>query len=176
MRLAIPFLIGAGLCALTGCSGLISLNPFAPDNLVIQNPALPGVWSDSDSTVIIKARDRGYSITMVSRDKNDGTLNFTAQLFGAGNAEILDLVSADDKDPFRIAVHTPVRIWVDEHTLKFAYLDSKWLRAQARAQLPVQEMGDRTLITAPADALTKFLLLNGGDDRAYEGTPEVLER
>ena len=82
----------------------------------------------------------------------------------------------DDDDPFRIAVHTPVRIWVDEHTLKFIWLDSKWLRARAREQLAAQDMGDRLLITSPGDALTKFLLLNGGDDRAYEGTPSLLER
>ena len=176
MRLAVTLLIGAGLCALTGCSGLISLNSFAPDGLLVQNPLLPGVWSDSDSIVIIKAMDRGYTITMVPRDKNDGTLTFNAQLFGAGNAEILDLVPADDKDPFRIAVHTPVRIRVDEHTLKFSYLDSKWLRARAREQLAAQDTGDRVLITAPGDAVTKFLLLNGGDDRAYEGTPSLLER
>jgi hypothetical protein len=37
-------------------------------------------------------------------------------------------------------------------------------------------MGDRLLITSPGDAVMKFILLNGGDDRAYEGKREELVR
>jgi hypothetical protein len=162
------------MAVLSGCSNVISVNGFAPDNLTVQNPALPGVWAGDDSVFIVKAKDRGYTIAMVEKGKN--TANFEARLFRAGNAEILDLQPAGDEDPFQLPVHTPVRIWVDEHTLKFAWLDSLWMRKAAREQLATQDRGDRLLITSPSDAVMKFVLLNGSDDRAYEGKREQLVR
>ena len=103
MRLAITLLIpAAGLCALTGCSGLISLNSFAPDGLLVQNP-LPAGSLVRQQTVSSSSRPwiAATRLRWCRATKNDGTLTFNAQLFGAGNAEILDLVPADDKDPFR---------------------------------------------------------------------------
>ena len=158
---------------LSGCSNVASVNGFAPDNLTVQNPALPGVWADDDTTFVIKAKDRAYTIAMIEKG---GTTSFEAKLFQAGNAEILDLVPAGGDDPFHLPLHTPVRIWVDDRSLKFAWLDSKWLRKTIREQLTAQDLGDRVLITAPADVLTKFLLLNGADDRAYENKPAELTR
>jgi hypothetical protein len=158
---------------LSGCSNLISVNGFAPENLTVQNTALPGVWADDDTTFVVKAKDRGYTIAVI--DKGSATA-FEAKLFRAGNAEILDLVPAGDDDPFRLPVHTPVRIWVDEHVLRFVWLDSKWLRKEAKEQLVTQEAGDRLLVTSPSETLTKFLLLNGSDDRAYEGKVNELTR
>jgi hypothetical protein len=173
MRLSL-FVIAAAALGLNGCSNMISVNGFAPDNMMVQNPGLPGVWADGDSTFIVKAKDQGYHITMI--EKGSTATTFDARLFRAGNAEILDLEPAGDDDPFRLKVHTPVRIWVDEHTLKFAWLDSKWLSKAAREQLTSQDVGDRLLVTSPGDELMKFLLLNGGDDRAYEGKINELAR
>jgi hypothetical protein len=171
MRLSL-FVTAAAFC-LSGCSHVVSINGFAPDNLTVQNPALPGVWADKDTTFVIKAKDRGYTIAMIEKDT---ATNFEAKLFRAGGAEILDLLPAGDDDPFHLPMHTPVRIWVDEHTLRFAWLDSKWLRDNVRKQLAFQETGERLLVTSPGDAFMKFLLLNGGDDRAYEGNLNELAR
>jgi hypothetical protein len=52
-------------------------------------------------------------------------------------------------------------------TLRMAYLDSKWLREKAVAQLATVPSGDRLLITSPKEDVTRFLLTYGGDDRAY---------
>ncbi|MBS1858811.1 MAG: hypothetical protein JST11_25800 [Acidobacteria bacterium] len=174
MRLSL-LMATATLLGCTGCSDLISVNAFAPDNLVIQDAALPGIWADDDQIYVVKAKDDGYTIAVLPAKDNGTALSFTAKLFRAGNAEILDLVPAGD-DAFRLAVHTPVRIWVDEHTLRFTYLDSKWLREQVRAGLTSQELNKRTLITSPAATLTRFLLIHGGDDRAWEGDPAGLVR
>ena len=176
MRLSPILTIAPAVLMFSACSSLVSVNGFAPDSMLVQNSALPGIWADRETMFIIKAKDRAYSITMIDKDKTSQATSFSAQLIRAGSAEILDLVPAGDDDPFRLPTHTPVRIWVDERTLKFAWLDSPWLRENARKQLALQDVGDRVLITAPGEALMKFLLLNGGDDRAYEGSPNVLER
>lgn len=174
MRLSLVVTAAAAGLVLGACSNVVSINGFAPESMMVQNPALSGVWADEDNLFIVKAKDRGYAISMV--EKNSTVATFEARLFRAGNAEILDLEPAGDDDPFRLPVHTPVRIWVDEHTLKFAWLDSKWLRKTAREQLASQVVGDRLLLTSPAEAMMKFILLNGGDDRAYEGKLHELHR
>jgi hypothetical protein len=43
----------------------------------------------------------------------------------------------------------------------------------ARKQLAVEDVGDRALITAPGDAVLRFLITYGGADNAY-GKPSVL--
>jgi hypothetical protein len=62
---------------------------------------------------------------------------------------------------------------VEGATLRFATLDSAWLMENARKQLAVEDVGDRALITAPGDAVLRFLITYGGADNAY-GKPSVL--
>jgi hypothetical protein len=166
----------AALLMCVGCSDMVSLNGFSPEALRAQNPALPGVWAGDDSLYIVKEKQGGYSISIVSVEKNEPAVNFTASLIRAGNAEILDLVPASDDSAFHIPVHTPVRIWVDEHRLKFAFLDSEWLREKARASLASEKRGSRLLITSAEAAVFQFLLVNGTDDRAYTGKLNELVR
>src|SRR5882724_11734930 len=176
MRLTTLTIAAATMLGMTGCSDVISLNSFAPESLAIQNPALPGIWSssDGDDTYVVRAKDKGYTITFAGKD--NAPLRFDAKLFRAGDAQILDVTPAGDDDPFRVATHTPVRVWLDAATLKFAFLDSPWLIEQARKQLAVQDVGKRVLITAPGDAVARFLLLHGGDARAFHGDPQILHR
>ncbi len=175
MRLTTFTLAAAAMLAMTGCSDMISLRSFAPENLTVQNPLLPGIWSSSDDEIyIVRAKDKGYTITYIGKDNLP--LHFDAKLIRAGAAEILDVTPTDDDDPFRVATHVPVRVSVDGATLRFTFLDSPWLREQARTQLAVQDVGKRILITAPGDAVARFLLLHGNDDRAYEGQPQILHR
>ena len=179
MRLTtLTYAAGAMLATLgmTGCSDVISLNSFAPENFTIQNPALTGIWSsaDGDEIYVVRAKDKGYTITYAGKDS--APLRFEAKLFRAGDAEILDVTPAGEDDPFRVATHTPVRVWADGTSLKFAFLDSPWLMEQGGGQLAVQAVGKRVLITAPGDAVARFILLNGGDARAWHGGPQILHR
>jgi hypothetical protein len=68
-----------------------------------------------------------------------------------------------------------MRVWVDGTTLRFATLDSAWLKENARNQLAIEDVGDRAVITAPGDAVLRFLLTYGAADKAYE-KPAVLQR
>ena len=178
MRYALLLAAGAALLCCAGCSDLISLNGFAPDGVAALNPRLPGVWGDDDDLYVVQEKGGEYSITVTSKKTKGETMAFTATLFRVGNAEILDLVPAGDDDAFRVAVHTPVRIWVDERSLRFTFLDSKWIRERAAEQaLAKQQVNDkRTLLTGPSEQVTKFMLAHAGDDRAYENKPNELTR
>jgi hypothetical protein len=175
MRLSALSLALAGALCLTGCSNLISLNPFVTDAQAVLDPSLPGVWIDPDQRLYTVRKDgTGYDI----RYTNDSgeVIKFKGHLLISGDMKLLDLVSTDE-NPFLLQVHTPVRIWTEKSTLRMAFLDSDWLRQQAAQQLATAPAADhRTLMVAPGDAVREFLLKAGSDARAYRPPDDGLRR
>jgi hypothetical protein len=163
MRIAVMALALAGAAVLAGCSKMVCLNPFVTDDEATVDPRLIGVWQDKDGddTYIVKQAGKAYAITIA--DKSSAT-KLEARMLDIGGAKILD-VTAKDEAPFQIAVHVPMRIWLEGSTLRMAFLDADWIR-----QLAVQELGaqndDRTLTGASGSAVRNFLVKYGADSRA----------
>ena len=157
----------------TGCSQLISLQPFVADSEAILDARLAGVWIEGDDTYLVRQDGAGYLIMAYGKSQSD-SYKLKARILRVGDARILDLTPAEN-DAFRLAAHMPVRYWVEGNTVRIAFLDSKWLRALASEQLTVQEVDGRAAITSPAEAVSNFLLTWGADDRADEST-SVLTR
>ena len=168
----------AGATALTGCSSLVSLNPFVTDAQAVMDPALLGIWTNAEGkeTYLVREDGNGYNIRFL--DGTDSGYLFKAHLMVAGDVKLLDLVSADD-DAFRLSVHTPVRIWTEGATLRIAFLETGWLKEQAARQLSTapaaSQVKDRVLITAPGEAVGKFLAKFAADPKACD-EPDVLRR
>jgi hypothetical protein len=164
----------ASAITLTGCSTLVSLNPFVTDEQSVMDPALLGLWTNQDGkhTYRISQDGNGYNIRYAS-DSSDA-YQFKARMMVAGDVKLLDLVSANE-DAFQIAVHTPVRVWMEGNTLRFAFLQSDWIKEQAGRQLPTVPSKDRTLIAGPGDAVRTFFAKSGADPKAGD-EPEVLHR
>jgi hypothetical protein len=172
MRTIQSLLLTAAAIGLAGCSSVVSLHPFVPDEYATTDPALTGIWTDKDDTLyVIKADGKNYNIRVVEKS---GSTSYSAQLYQYGDLRLLDLVSANE-DPFQLRVHTPMRVWVDGATLRFATMNAAWLKEKAGKQLAMQEADGRTLITAPGEAVLRFLLTTGAVDEAYE-KPGVLQR
>src|ERR1035437_725225 len=127
-KMKIPHLVLAlaGTLMCTGCSDLISLHPFVTDKDAVQDPRLAGVWVEDEAMFVVRPDGNGYTIAYSEKDSAN-TYKLKAKMFKAGEARILDLTPAED-DGFRIAAHTPLRVWVEAATLRMAFLDSKWLR------------------------------------------------
>lgn len=174
MRLPKMLAALTGAMLLTGCTRLVSLNGFIEEKDAKTAAGLAGVWADpeGEDTLFVVESGSMYSIAYV--DKSKKVMKFEARLMIVGEATILDLVSKDEA-PFHIAVHTPVRVWVQGDTLRFAFLDSDWLIQRATEQLPLQVVDDRTVITAPGPAVRSFLEKHGGADAAFKES-ETLTR
>ena len=168
MRIPQLVLAVAGTLMCTGCSELISLHPFVSDKEAVQDARLLGVWVDEDDTYQVRQDGNGYLINYTEK-KATNVYKLKAKMLKVGDARILDLTPVEE-DPFRLAVHTPVRVWFEGATLKIAFLHSQWMKDHAAAELAVQDAGDRMLITSPDEAVTHFLMTYGGDDRAYKDT------
>src|SRR5215471_13245818 len=171
MKIASFVMIVSAALSLAGCSSLVSLHPLVTDQQAVFDPALIGVWAEEkgDTIFVVQQDDKTYKIRRI---ENGSTQTFAGQLFKSGDLRILDLVSAND-DPFQLAVHTPLRIWIDGSKMRYATLDSAWLKDNARKLLAVQDVGDRALITAPTDVVLRFLITYGATDAAFE-KPSVL--
>lgn len=169
------FLALAGAILLSGCSTLVSLNPFVTGEQAVMDSALLGIWSsqDGNDTYWIRQDGTGYAIRYSSLSDSPDTYQFKARLMISGDVKLLDLVSAKE-DPWQLAVHTPVRVWTEGGTLRVAFLQSDWLKEQAR-RLPALPINDRTLMTSPGEAVGDFLVKIGSDPRAFD-EPEVLRR
>jgi len=174
MRITTLGLTLAGALVLAGCSTLISLNPIITEQQATFDPALLGAWNatEGDGIFVIKQDGAGYGI-VYTEGKSVAT-KFDARMMRVGSAEILDLV-IDDDDPFRIPAHLLARVWPGSSTLRWAFLDSDWLKEQAAKQLPSQKDGDRTLLTAPGPAVQAFLMLRGADERAYSKPQDLVK-
>jgi hypothetical protein len=172
-HLALSLVLACAI-TLTGCSSLVSLNPFVTEAQAVMDPALLGVWTNENGkeTYLVRQEGTGYSIRYFP-DSSD-SYQFKARLMVADGVKLLDLVSANE-DSFQINVHTPVRVWTEGSKLRIAFLESRWLKEQASKQLPTVPAKDRTLITAPSEAARSFLAKVGADPKACD-EPEELRR
>lgn len=164
----------AGVFILSGCSSVVSLQPFVPEKEAITDPALPGVWIDEQDkeTYVIRQSGEAYAITFV--EKSGACYRFEGRLWKIGDALMLDLVTANDA-PFNIPVHIPLRVWIERESLRMAFLDTEWFKQQVTAKLATQKVNDHTVITATSAAIGAFLQAHAGDDKAH-GEPGTLRR
>jgi len=171
--LALSLTIASAL-ALSGCSTLVSLNPFVTAEQSVVDPALLGAWASQDGkeTYWIRQDGNGYTIRYAA-DSAD-SYQFKARLMVVDGVKILDLVSAKE-DGFQIAVHTPLRVWTEGSTLRMTTLQSDWLKEQAKQNTAIAVTKDRLVMTAPGDVVAKFLARFAIDAKAGDD-PDVLRR
>jgi len=151
MKLTSMLLVLAGALVLTGVryAALLSLEPVVTGQDAAFDPTLLGTWEadhGNDLIIIRRDGDTGYAITHVS---GGSVRQFSARLFCVGEASVLEL-TPEGTDDFQIAGHAVVRIWTGGGTLRWAYLDTEWLRKQAAQLLPNRADDKRMVLTAPA--------------------------
>jgi hypothetical protein len=168
MKLTSMLLVLAGALVLTGCDtpALLSLEPVVTGQDAAFDPTLLGTWEadhGNDLCIIRRDGDTGYAITHVS---GGSVRQFSARLFCVGEASVLEL-TPEGTDDFQIAGHAVVRIWTGGGTLRWAYLDTEWLRKQAAQLLPNRADDKRMVLTAPGAAVRAFVAKFGVDDKAH---------
>jgi hypothetical protein len=170
MKLTLMFAALAALAILTGCEspapGLLSLEPVATAKDTAIDAALLGTWEEQGSkdlfAIIRQGDSGGYRISVVS---GGSVMGFQALMFRVGETEFLDTAPADDND-FRIPGHAVIRLWITGSTLRWAFLDSDWLKQQTTA-LTTHDAGGKMQLFSPTATVRAFVAANGADDKAY---------
>lgn len=170
MRTILVLLTLAAAVITPGCSTLLSLYPFVTKQEAVFDPALVGVWATADLKdlfVIRNAGDASYEIQYESG-------KYPARLFRAGDAQFLD-VTSKDSCAFCVAAHGIVRIWLAENTLRWAFVESDWIKSRiAEQQLPTHKAEEKTVVlTAPGAVVRNLLAADGRDNRAFSEVTEL---
>jgi hypothetical protein len=155
---------------LTGCESvaptLLSVEPVATAKDTAIDPALLGTWEEpgeKDMLCVVRQGEQGgYQIAVVS---GTSVMSFQAQLLTVGDAEFLDLAPAEENE-FRIPGHAVIRLWISAGSLRWAFLDSDWLKQQTTA-LATHDGDGKMQLFAPTAAIRAFITANGANDKAY---------
>lgn len=167
MRVALVIVFVAVLS--TGCGDLPSVQGLANKDNTVFDPALVGAWNAGDAVVIVqKGDDQGYAIHWVGAEGSDTPrfVRMEGALVKIGDQRILDLTAAR-QDAFSIPCHVFLRIRPVKDGLKVQFIDSKWIREQAKA-LPGFVQDGHPVLTAPPAQVEAFLLKFGFDERALD--------
>ena len=174
MRFPMILMAVAGTLVLGGCDNpaVISMEPAVSEQETVFDPSLLGSWEikQGDDLCILRRGDgNAYAITYVS----DGNARkFEGRLFQAGQARVMDL-APQDSDDFQIPGHALIRILSSGTTLRWAYLDSDWLRRHAAGELASRPRdGGKLLLTTPAAPLAAFLSNYADEDPAHGDVQE----
>jgi hypothetical protein len=145
------------------------------DNVVF-DPALEGAWNSGDAVVMVqRGDDLGYRIHWIGTETTSTprVLEMEGKLVKVGDQRILDLVSSDP-GAFSIPCHVFLRIRPVKEGLKVQFVDSKWIRDQAKAAaLPSFVFEDTPVLTASTARLGAFFLKFGFDEQALDN-PMIL--
>jgi hypothetical protein len=168
MRTACTALIFATVL-LTGCGNLLSVEGLATKDNTVFDPALVGAWNAGDAVIIVqKGDDLGYRIHWMGAEGTEPPkfIRMEGRLVKIGTQRVLDLTAAR-QDAFSIPGHVFLRIRPVADGLKVQFIDSKWIREQAKS-LPSFVQDDHPVLTAPATQVEGFLVKFGFDERALD--------
>jgi hypothetical protein len=154
---------------LTGCGELPSVEGIATKDNTVFDPALVGAWNAGDAVIIVqKGDDLGYHIHWAGAEGTETPrfVRMEGMLVKLGEQRVLDLTAAR-QDAFSIPCHVFLRIRPVNDGLKVQFIDSKWIREQARA-LPGFVQDGHPVLTAPAAQVEGFLRKFGFEERALD--------
>ncbi|MCX6995839.1 MAG: hypothetical protein NTV49_01830 [Kiritimatiellaeota bacterium] len=171
-----------GLLALAGC--VPSLQPlYTPEDLAF-NPALVGVWAETNSParwVFTKSGDQEYQLVYTDKDGKPG--EFKAHLVKAGGQQFLDFYPAGSEpklnDLYRahlFPVHTFLLVRRIGPDLPMAMMDPDWLKkhlAEHPAALKHEPVEDGFVLTAQPKELQAFLVKHV--DQAFGSVTTLLK-
>ncbi len=143
------------------------MEPAVSEQETIFDSNLLGTWEvkqGGELCILRRGEGNAYAVTYVSEGS---ARKFEGRLFVANQARMMDL-APEDSDDFLVSGHALIRILSSGAALRWAYLDSEWLRQHAAGELANRQRdGGKLLLTAPSARLAGFLANYAADDRAH---------
>jgi hypothetical protein len=171
MKWLVTMAATAAFAVLTGCdppvASMLSLEQIASDQEVIAEPALVGTWTTGQDgkefCVIRRDGDKAYGVMYFG---GATPAAFSARMFTIGDARFLELVPESDND-FLIPGHAIARVWVNGATLRWAFLDSDWMKEQAGQVLANRSSDKKMVLSGPGASVRALIGKVGSDEKAY---------
>jgi predicted RNase H-like HicB family nuclease len=157
---------------LTGCGELSSVEGLANRDNIVFEPLFVGAWNAGDAVIIVQAGDeKSYRIDWLGTEGNKEVpqvVRMEGRLAKVGEQRVLDL-NAAEPGAFSVPCHVFLRIRQVDAGWKVQFIDSKWIREQAKASGLASFVSDgHPVLTAPASQVLEFLTKFGFDERALD--------
>jgi hypothetical protein len=182
-------LMAIGLTLLVaGC--VPSLNPLFTEKDLVSDPALPGVWVESDSTATWNFSKTGENkYKLVQANSGGRKAEFDVRLVKLNDRRFLDLYVSKLSDPeielnewasaSLVPAHLILQVYGIGKTLKIAAMNPDWIKEHLEQHPDALEHRmiekDRVLITASTKDLQKYILLHAEGEGLF-GEPAELKR
>jgi hypothetical protein len=147
-----PLWAALGLALATaGCGDLISLHPLcAPGDRVLE-AALEGRWENEDNVLTVTRAGSAYEVALRGKTAPIAEQEYEVSLLELGGVRMADLVLSSGE-----IGHMFVRVRVKEGDLRFAFLDSAWLRQRLPHEAAEVAKGNTlAVLVAPTGELRK---------------------
>ena len=168
-----------------GASGclVLSLNRFVDDAAVLVDDRWLGTWKDADDSVSVVVEKSDWHSYRLSYEHPIATGQVTGYLFKSGAFTYLDVmpVRGVDTGMFTLAVHTVMRVKLEDDRLTMWPLSYDWFRqgldthAAPAALGLVRDERDQFVAMADAASLRQWLAGRTEDDPAF-GAPATFEK
>ncbi|MBI3005004.1 MAG: hypothetical protein HYY49_06260 [Ignavibacteriales bacterium] len=163
----------------SGC--LRSLHPLYSDKTLVFDQNLVGSWVDQDSSMwtFIQTGQKSYELVYTEKGSPG---RFKAHLVKLGKFVFLDLFPEEPvlQNGFYkfhlVPVHSILRVWIEENTLRMAMLDHDWFKNQVdkkKVKLAHEHRGNEIILTAATDDLQKFVVKYANDPKAFPEPGEL---
>jgi len=122
--------LAAGLLAALlacGCGDLLSLHPLYTGQDRVLDPALEGRWENADNLLTVTRDGIAYQVTLKPKTSPSQPQEFEMRLLDLGGVRMADIIPTDG-----MLGHMFLRVYVAGDELRFAFLDSAWLRQRIR--------------------------------------------
>lgn len=167
MKLMLLMVAAAGTLLTTGCGPTLSLHPLYTEKDVVADLPIEGMWTDEDAREVwvVKKRADGFEV------RSDGE-KLELRLVRLGELRFLDITCRDEPS-LAIPGHLIAKVWMEGEELCAQGMDTDWLKQKVRETgFPNVELSGskQMILTAPTDALRKFVLLYANEPKAFEET------
>lgn len=168
-HITVSVLLSAALLS-AGCSSLLSLHPIAAADQAVSAPSLAGTWTDEKGKDIYVVRESAPGVYEIRCDE----VKLEAVSFTIAGARYLDIRPTNEY-PFQVPGHALVRFWLDGNTLRWAFVDSDWIKARlAEKKLAAVTVDKTVVLTEPPAGLLALLASDGAPESAYDEVTKLV--
>lgn len=164
LRAANTLVIMAAALSLTGCGDLLSLHSLYSKTQLVFDPAIEGRWESDDNVLDVRRDGDLYELELRSKPaRSQEPSRFEVHLTDVGGVRFADLLPIDQLG------HMFVRIRVPGNELRFAFLDSEWLRQRVPHENAEVDHGrTQAILVQKTPELRSWAAKYANEPRAYD--------
>ena len=160
-RLRLAVLVAATMLT-SACDDLVSIHALYTPEDRVADPSIEGTWQHHEDQLVVERRGDAYRMTLQNKKDPKESAVYDVHLVDLGGVRFADLLLDDSIG------HMIVRARVTDGKLRFAFLDSKWLRDRVPHENVVGANRTRAVLTLRTPALRALATKYAHEPKAFD--------